>query len=38
MYFPARVLYPATSSEKGATLLVMQLGAAKGDAPPWCLI
>jgi hypothetical protein len=38
MYFPARVPYPATSSEKGATLLVMQLGAAKGDAPPWCLL
>ena len=38
MYFPARVAYPVTSSAKGATLLVMQLGTASGEAPPWCLI
>jgi len=38
MYFPARLPYPATSSAKGATLLVMQLGIANGQPPPWCLI
>jgi hypothetical protein len=38
MYFPARTPYPATSSAKGATLLIMQLGTSRGEAPPWCLV
>jgi hypothetical protein len=38
MYFPARTAYPATASAKGATLLIMQLGTARGEAPPWCLV
>ena len=38
MYFPAHVPYPATSSAKGATLLMMQLAGADGHPPPWCLI
>jgi hypothetical protein len=38
MYFPGHVPYPATSSAKGATLLVMQLASADGHPPPWCMI
>jgi hypothetical protein len=38
MYFPAHVPYPATSSARGAKLLVVQLGSHDGHPPPWCLI
>jgi hypothetical protein len=38
MYFPAQVPYPATSSARGAKLLVVQLGSHDGHPPPWCLI
>jgi hypothetical protein len=38
MYFPANVPYAATSSKKGATLFVVQLGSQEGTRPPFCLI
>jgi hypothetical protein len=37
MYFPANVPYPSTSSKKGATLFVVQVGS-QGRRPPFCLI
>ena len=38
MYFPANVPYAATSSKKGATLFVVQLGSHDRERPPFCLI
>ncbi len=38
MYFPAHVPYESTVSEKGATVLVVQLASADGQRPPFCLI
>jgi len=38
MYYPANVPYAATSSKKGATLFVVQLGAPGRQRPPFCLI
>jgi hypothetical protein len=38
MYFPANVPYAATSSKKGATLFVVQLGSPDRERPPFCLI
>jgi hypothetical protein len=38
MYFPAQIPYPATSSARGATLLVVQLVSHDRHPPPWCLI
>jgi hypothetical protein len=38
MYFPADAAYAATSSDSGATLLVVQLAAQNLDPPPYCVI
>jgi mannose-6-phosphate isomerase-like protein (cupin superfamily) len=38
MYFPADAPYAATSSDSGATLLVVQLAAQNLDPPPYCVI
>jgi hypothetical protein len=38
MYYPANMPYAATTSKKGATLFVVQLGAQGAERPPFCLI
>jgi hypothetical protein len=38
MYYPAHAPYAATSSETGATLLVVQLASPSLEPPPYCLI
>jgi hypothetical protein len=38
MYFPANVPYAATSSKKGATLFIVQLGSRESGRPEFCLI
>jgi hypothetical protein len=38
MYFPAGVPYPAATSPRGATLLVVQLASPDRKVPPFCLI
>jgi hypothetical protein len=38
MYLPAGIPYPKTSTQKGATLFVVQVGARKRGRPPFCLI
>ncbi len=38
MYYPAHAPYSATSSDSGATLLVVQLAAQDLEPPPYCVI